>query len=175
MFENMTFDERPRAWLEIFILMLVAFLIGYVFAWWFYRSKYNKYLDPTKDKETFEVDQDDKDIEEPTEQIKAILTRDRKGEMVQNTSIPDTMEEERLLDFSRIGKSSEAQKDDLKKIQGIGPVIEKKLNSIGIYTFKQISQLNDIDINKVTELIEFFPGRIKRDNWIDQAKKLAEN
>ena len=59
MFENMTFDERPTAWIEIFILMLVAFLIGYVFAWWFYRSKYNKYLDSTKEIKTFEVNPDD--------------------------------------------------------------------------------------------------------------------
>jgi len=57
----------------------------------------------------------------------------------------------------------------LKLISGIGPFIEEKLNGIGIYTFDQISRFTKEDIDTVTELIKFFPGRIERDNWTDQA------
>ena len=63
--------------------------------------------------------------------------------------------------------------DDLKKVSGIGPVIEKKLNEMGIYHFSQIADFNDRDIELVNNAIDF-PGRIERDEWLDQAKTLAE-
>jgi predicted flap endonuclease-1-like 5' DNA nuclease len=71
-----------------------------------------------------------------------------------------------------IEKISEKNKDDLKMISGIGPVIESKLNAIGIYTFKQISEFSPQTIESVTESIKFFPDRIGRDNWIGQAAAL---
>ncbi|MDX2249228.1 MAG: hypothetical protein SF052_20740 [Bacteroidia bacterium] len=73
------------------------------------------------------------------------------------------------VNFDRIGLASAADKDDLKLIKGIGPFIEKKLNSIGIYTFLQISNFTPEDEDKVNEVIEFFPGRIRRDEWSKQA------
>lgn len=72
---------------------------------------------------------------------------------------------------SRIKRASEEEKDDLQFINGIGPFIEEKLNDIGIYTFEQISQLDKELIENITEAIEFFPGRIERDDWVGQAKK----
>ncbi len=71
---------------------------------------------------------------------------------------------------TRITTATAADKDDLKKINGIGPFIEQKLNDIGIYTFKQIGQLDDDLIQQVTDAIQFFPGRINRDDWVGQAK-----
>ncbi len=73
---------------------------------------------------------------------------------------------------SRIAAATEDQKDDLKMINGVGPFIEKKLNNLGIYTFEQISQFDDELSNQVTDAIEFFPGRIQRDDWVGQAKTL---
>jgi len=52
--------------------------------------------------------------------------------------------------------------DDLKKISGIGPVIETKLNELGIYHFSQIADFQDRDIELVNNAIDF-PGRIERD------------
>lgn len=66
------------------------------------------------------------------------------------------------------------QKNDLTKIKGIGSFLEKKLNSLGIYTFEQISRFSPDFIEKVTAAIEFFPGRIERDNWVGQAAGLAQ-
>lgn len=74
---------------------------------------------------------------------------------------------------SRIKLANADEKDDLKKIGGIGPFIEDKLNEIGIYTYEQISQFDDTLIQNITDAIQFFPGRIKRDDWVGQAKKLA--
>ncbi|MEL6922893.1 MAG: helix-hairpin-helix domain-containing protein [Bacteroidota bacterium] len=68
--------------------------------------------------------------------------------------------------------AGEADKDDLKKINGIGPFIEQKLNSLGIYTYEQVSRLDDELIDTLTTAIQFFPGRIKRDDWVGQATAL---
>ena len=73
---------------------------------------------------------------------------------------------------SKIKAANEADKDDLKKINGIGPFIEKKLNDIGIYTYEQVSQFDEEIIEQITEAIQFFPGRIARDNWVGQARNL---
>ena len=65
-------------------------------------------------------------------------------------------------------------KNDLTKIEGIGPFIEKKLNEVGITSFKQLAIMDQSEINRVTSAIQFFPGRIERDNWVGQAGKLVE-
>jgi len=63
--------------------------------------------------------------------------------------------------------------DDLKKISGVGPVLEKKLNDLGIYTYAQVAAFSKDDIEKVDDALSF-KGRIERDDWLSQAKKLAE-
>ncbi|PVB60736.1 50S ribosomal protein L21 [Labrenzia sp. 011] len=63
-------------------------------------------------------------------------------------------------------------KDDLKKISGVGPVLEKKLNALGIMTYEQIIGFSAEDIARVDEVLNF-KGRIERDNWVEQAKELA--
>ncbi|WP_026262269.1 hypothetical protein [Spirosoma panaciterrae] len=78
------------------------------------------------------------------------------------------------LNFTRIGMASATESDDLKEIVGVGPFLEKKLHAIGIYTFRQIANFNKEDIDKVNDIIEFFPGRIERDDWVGQANQLAK-
>jgi predicted flap endonuclease-1-like 5' DNA nuclease len=73
---------------------------------------------------------------------------------------------------SRLTASSEEERDDLKQINGIGPFIEEKLNDLGIYTFEQISQLDDDLVETLTTAIEFFLDRIERDDWVGQADRL---
>ena len=69
---------------------------------------------------------------------------------------------------------TEDEKDDLTVIKGIGPFIEKRLNMVGIYTLKQISEFTPETIEQVTKAIEFFPNRMLRDNWVGQAKRLVD-
>lgn len=75
---------------------------------------------------------------------------------------------------SRIKTASSSQKDNLQMIKGVGPFIEGKLNRLGIYSFEQISQLDEELIGKLTDAIQFFPGRILRDDWVGQAKGLMK-
>ena len=64
--------------------------------------------------------------------------------------------------------------DDLKQISGVGPALEKKLIANGVTSFKQIAAWNDADIAKVEADVfgGSFAGRIKRDDWIGQARAL---
>lgn len=67
----------------------------------------------------------------------------------------------------------EGAADDLKKISGVGPVLEKKLNALGITQYAQVAGFSADDIERVDAVLNF-KGRIERENWIEQAKTLAE-
>ncbi|MGA1977068.1 MAG: hypothetical protein ABSG89_04350 [Bacteroidales bacterium] len=75
--------------------------------------------------------------------------------------------------YDRIGTASKDEADDLTTISGIGGWINEKLNKLDIYTFRQISNFTKEDVDAVTAAIEYFPGRIERDEWIFQAKELV--
>lgn len=75
------------------------------------------------------------------------------------------------LQIGQSKPSNGPQKDDLKKIHGIGPVIERALNKMGTYTYVQIAKWTAGDIARVAQKLETNPDRIKRDNWIAGAKK----
>lgn len=64
------------------------------------------------------------------------------------------------------------QPDDLKKVKGIGPVMEKTLNQIGIYSFDQVSKMTKKEYDLLDSITGSFPGRAERDDWAGQAEKL---
>ncbi len=63
-------------------------------------------------------------------------------------------------------------KDDLSRIDGIGHFLEKKLNDIGIFTYQQIAEMDRTRIAEVTKAIQYFEGRIEKDDWVGQAQRL---
>jgi predicted flap endonuclease-1-like 5' DNA nuclease len=65
-----------------------------------------------------------------------------------------------------------ANLDDLKRIRGIGVLIEKKLNSMGVVAYEQIANWTADDIERVSQSLDF-KGRIERENWVEQARILA--
>ena len=86
-------------------------------------------------------------------------------------SEPETAEvsaPEGLLDAPRDGK-----KDNLTRIKGIGVKIDQALNSIGIWHFDQIAVWTEENMAWADRELAF-PGRAKRDDWVGQAKLLAE-
>ena len=62
--------------------------------------------------------------------------------------------------------------DDLKQLSGVGPALEKKLHEAGVTTFEQIAGWKKADVEEMDEKLSF-KGRIEREDWIAQAKKLA--
>lgn len=63
-------------------------------------------------------------------------------------------------------------KDDLKQIKGVGPVIEKTLNEIGVLLFSQIAEMSESEIDRVAQRLKGFRSRIYREDWIGQARDL---
>lgn len=67
---------------------------------------------------------------------------------------------------------AENDTDDLKLIKGVGPVIEKTLNGLGIYRFNQIAEMSELDIDRVAQQLKGFRSRIYREDWVGQARNL---
>ena len=74
------------------------------------------------------------------------------------------------------GRLAEAdgKADDLKKISGVGPAMEKKLNAAGIFHFWQVADLNKTQAQELDDEAGL-GGRIERDEWVKQAKQLAKD
>lgn len=73
----------------------------------------------------------------------------------------------------RLDAPRDGQPDDLRRISGIGPVIQDKLNEMGIYHYDQIAAWSDEEVTWVESHLEGFQGRATRDGWVDHAKTLA--
>jgi NADH-quinone oxidoreductase subunit E len=73
-----------------------------------------------------------------------------------------------LLASARDGKG-----DDLSLIWGVAEKLQKKLNENGIWHFDQIAAWTPLECMWIEAHIEGMQGRLDRDRWIEQAKKLA--
>jgi len=180
----------------IFVLMLTAFLIGYFSSWSMQRAKYSKILRNITRKSNLSrphrkandidiifteikpkiievVKETQEELELQKGIVETIVTKS-KQEIVKNarTSYITYNHNKAELNFDSFGYAYDSDREDLTKISGIGPYIEQKLNEIGVYNFEQISRFKDEDIKVLTELIDFFPGRIERDDWVGQAENL---
>ena len=119
------------------------------------------------------------------EEVPGIITKVEIEEVVDNSHIDTTIKEmhkpihlskgeevaiKTLL--SKIGTVEDSPKDDLTLIDGINPELELKLNSIGIFTYFQISNLAKEDTNVLESLLHLNSGIIETQDWINQSSKL---
>ena len=65
-------------------------------------------------------------------------------------------------------------RDDLQQIKGVGPAIEKTLNEMGIFSFQQLAEMSEYDIDRVARRLKGFRTRIYREDWIGQARELRD-
>jgi predicted flap endonuclease-1-like 5' DNA nuclease len=170
--------------------MLSTFILGYVLAALFAKQESKKALSAlSKELKSKNEEKSLRDIETIFTEIRPkiidIVKESQQQVVPINISMPkpDIAEKAKStyvsfkkqtpkLNQSVIASGRLDMPDDLTKIEGIGPYIEERLNNIGIYNYDQISKLEVSDIRIITELIEFFPGRIERDNWVKQANAL---
>jgi predicted flap endonuclease-1-like 5' DNA nuclease/uncharacterized membrane protein YeaQ/YmgE (transglycosylase-associated protein family) len=66
----------------------------------------------------------------------------------------------------------DGQRDNLKRIRGIGPQNEGRLNAIGVWHYRQIAAWSGENVKWVASYL-VASGRIEREKWIEQAKELA--
>ena len=101
------------------------------------------------------------------------------AELTSSTEAPLPNTDDGKVDdlLNSIGKFDAATQtaDDLKKISGVGPKMEEVLNSIGIYTFLQVSKMTKTEYDLLDSITGSFPGRAERDDWAGQAKNLLNN
>ena len=66
-----------------------------------------------------------------------------------------------------------SEKDDLKKITGVGPKLEEAMNKLGIYQFAQVASWTNDEIMWVDDSLSV-KGRIERDDWVGQVSELIK-
>lgn len=190
----------PPHYIGIFILMFSTFLIGYFSSLWLERNKNKATIKKMKRKinnlkqshNTTIRNKKVNDIETIFSEIKPKIIKvvqEAQEKITEEKIIEENISKQAIvdktrtsyitytktepeLDFNNFGEGLKNQSDDLTKLNGIGPYIEQRLNDIGIYNYDQVSKLTNEDIRKITELIDFFPGRIERDDWVGQAHSL---
>ena len=73
--------------------------------------------------------------------------------------------------LGRVYTKKPPEADNLKKISGVGKVLEGKLHADGIYTYRQIADWTPKQMETFGERLSF-KGRIEREGWKQQAKSL---
>ncbi len=62
--------------------------------------------------------------------------------------------------------------DDLRRITGVGPALDKALQDQGITTFRQLALLDDDAVDDLRSQAPRLVARLRRDNWVSQARRL---
>jgi len=78
---------------------------------------------------------------------------------------PDTAE----LQPEALAGARNGTPDDLQKIEGIGPVMERLCHGLGIFHFDQIASWGPAEIAWMDRNLEGFEGCVSRDKWVAQA------
>jgi predicted flap endonuclease-1-like 5' DNA nuclease len=109
-------------------------------------------------------------LKENIELLEKEVSQHKKTQQELEVDLEKTQAEKEGLEAKLTKSFTLPSRDDLKLIHGIGPAIEKKLNALGIYSFRQISEFTPRTMEEVSNAIKFFPKRIERDNWVSQAR-----
>ena len=78
------------------------------------------------------------------------------------------------LDWSKIGISEGNNPDDLTLINGIEEFTQRKLNALGIFTFRQIANIDSKAGKEVNDALELLPGKVAELAWAQQAITMLE-
>lgn len=139
------------AWLAVhmWLLLLVAFLLGLLLGWWIWHCRHD-------------------------EMAPAAVAPAPEPAAPAPLPIPEPEPEPVDPNVPKLYTSaSDGPADDLKKIRGVGPKLEKTLQDMGVYYFRQIASWTPRHVEWVDGQIEF-PGRIVREQWVEQAKILRD-
>ena len=96
--------------------------------------------------------------------------RSEAGASPRPLKLADAIQEQSTKGDARL--QGQGAHDDLKRIRGIGVLIENRLNGMGVTDYEQIANWTAADIERVSQSLDF-KGRIERENWVEQARILA--
>ena len=134
---------------SIVLGLLIGWLVEWLIDWFYWRGR----MRPVAD-ENARLTRDNEDLKE---RLAAIETKiSRKSQLAKTRPTGDR-----------------AARDNLQAIKGVGPVISKRLNEAGVYTFEELSRLNPDELQEIMGPLSkrFFP---KQESILTQAKEFAE-
>ena len=177
---------------QIGLILAAAALLFFALGYWYGRHKSTEKENPL----VFEkgsvtaaavtvleekIQQKDRQIsllQEQMADLEAGFTRKRSDEEVPELVNADTHEGNPVAtqgdvasDLGQTVSLTTGGGDDLTRMRGIGKALQAQLNGIGINSFEQIAQWGKEDIKEFAAKLAL-KDRIRRDNWVTQAKKL---
>jgi predicted flap endonuclease-1-like 5' DNA nuclease len=148
-------------WAILFLVLLLGWLIGLIS-----RGGGAKW------RRAYEAERDARG-EEQNEHSEALAAANaRIAELESNRVVPAAVATPAAAPVSTTETLDQAR-DDLARIQGIGPAGERRLNEEGIYTYSDIANLSSADESALEERLGADPGYIAQERWRDQAALLA--
>ena len=170
--------------LLLLLIALIGMIIGYLFGklsckkneaeQYFQKNDYCENVYPSKEGLFNDIDNSLSDNKETIDNSQTLLNETtaklEENQDKKKDSVEDLDKQEGkplLLSEPRGGKA-----DNLCRIKGIGFVIEEKLHNLGVYHFDQIASWKEKEIEWIDKHLAF-SGRILREDWVGQAKKLA--
>lgn len=165
-------QSKSAATIEIIAMLSGAAIIGYITAWLYSKSGYEKRIDAI---ESDKHELNNRIVNLNGEIANLVNRIDEKDKEMDRLILSHIAQRKHLLNYLSFGTATESEKDDLKMISGIGPFIEERLHALDIYTFRQISKFTAKDIEAINDAIIYFSGRIDRDEWVDQAIDLVRD
>lgn len=141
---------------SIVLGLLLGWLVEWVIDWFYWRGRMRPIVEENARliKKNEELTKDNEDLKERLAYIEAKVSRKSQLSKTRPTS-------------------DRAGKDNLQAIRGVGPVIAKRLNEAGVYTFEELSRLSPDELQEIMGPLSkrFFP---KQESILTQAKEFAE-
>jgi len=141
------------------------------------------------DTNSISIDRHKEEVAARDAQIRQL--RGRLREQSENSTPAETVQVPTPVEIAQTGKSSaksnnsavvgwtvpekkpaKKDRDELTQIKGVGPALEKLLHKAGIFHFEQLAKLDKSGVDELQEMLTGFPGRVRRDKWINQARQL---
>ena len=129
-------NQNSAHLIEHIIWMLGAFLIGWFFWRWWYKNKLTQQA-------TEDVIEESSELEEPT----TLKVRKVVAEGVTDIDSKQVSTSTSFVDG--VAALDDAVRDDLTKVEGIGPKIKNLLNDAGIWSFRQLADSNPEDLQEL--------------------------
>jgi len=95
-------------------------------------------------------------------------------EVTTNDKAEETKKEEIIPEIMLLTQARAEGKDNLSRIKGVGAVLEKKLNQLGIYHFDQIASWNTEQQAWIGVQL-LFPKKVEREKWVKQVNEFLKN
>lgn len=160
-------------------LLVVALILGVVIAWFLFASSRRT-----------QVRSDRRDVLDegaaPAARNQALIDGKRAGEGLEQaansqevahaTATADAEAGPGIAPTTSFpGDEISREGDDLTRIKGLGPKLAALLATLGVTRFEQVAAWDDADIDRIDSRLGRFSGRIRRDNWVEQARLLAND